>query len=160
MRFPRGNYPLARKGTHRGGVTVSCRHCSEQIKLSRWESWNGFLVRCPYCDQINGKAWRAKPIIWGSILFNAFSFLFTTRPLKALILIFLFAGIAITGNYLGLSDTGSPLLDVASVSLFFFSPAMINAVLILRHNEILRESQPMIKNVVDLAEEVVQGFIQ
>jgi hypothetical protein len=79
-------------------------------------------------------------VLLASFFFNAFSFLFTMRPLKALLTLLGFTVFAISGNYLLDNDKIPDILEVAGAALFILSPMLINAFLLIKHERELDNS--------------------
>jgi hypothetical protein len=80
-KFPLANLP---NQVVRGEVIKPCIHCGQQIALSRWDSWNGFLVECPFCYRLHGSSRNLRLVLLAGFAFNALSFLFLLRPKWAL----------------------------------------------------------------------------
>ena len=82
-----------------------------------------------------------KLILWFSFFLNAFSFLFTVRPRRAIILIGIFLIIGFIGNYLLKIEFFPQPVEFCLVILFLFLPVCLNAVFITIH-----ESNLMLAN--------------
>jgi len=133
-------YPLAKPGDSSGSRDVlrNCCRRGNPLKISRWEDWNGFLFRCPHCEGIHGKPWRAYVILLASVLLNALSFFFTLRWRWALPLFF---GFTVLAGFVGLAlDRGqlSETLKLALLTTVFLGPLAINSVLLLQHEMALK----------------------
>lgn len=137
--YPKGLLPIHVKS---GEVIKPCLHCGNKLGLKKWDSWNGFLVECPHCQGLHGKHWNIKYILWASLFFNAFSFLFTMRLPKGALLLLGFVLFALGGNYLLDHDQISGLVAVAGAALFIIAPVVINAVALVRHERDLERSTP------------------
>jgi hypothetical protein len=122
-----------------GNVVKPCIHCRKSLTLSRWESWNGFLVRCPQCGGLHGKHWNIKRVLFASILFHELSFPFTMRPRTALIAVVSFALIGLIGNYAFL-NRADDLIGLAGASIFLLSPVVINAAILVKHEHEMDQS--------------------
>lgn len=149
-------YPLAQIPTGKKFRTIkNCLQCKKKISFSKWDAWNGFLSKCPYCGRINGGEWSPKAILWGSFFFNALSFFFTMRWHKALLVISIYVLVGVLGN--SLLDRGflpQPVETVLAI-LFIFLPLLINGVLIYFHARALNYSTKTRKeNVLSLLEEI------
>lgn len=137
--FIRPNYPSATIPTaKKGGVVKPCIHCHKQIKLGRWDSWNGFLVRCPFCSKLHGKHMNPKGILWASFFINALSFLFTLRLRSALLLIVIFVVTGFIGNHLLNIEFFPQPVEFCLVIIFLFLPVFMNTVFIMNHESNLR----------------------
>ena len=79
-------------------------------------------------------------IMFASFIFNAVSFLFTMRPLKALLLLVGYVLVGFGGNYILDHYQIPDLLAVLCVAVFFLTPMLINAVVLLRHEHELESS--------------------
>lgn len=123
-------YPSAQIPSQtRTAVTIPCIHCGEIIGLKRWESWNNFLVVCPYCKRFHGKKWGIQAALMGSLLFLGFSFFFTMRPRFALLFcISYFCLLYFTYN-LDLN----PILSLLHTFSLFFAPMIINITMFFIH---------------------------
>lgn len=142
------------------GKSIPCIHCKRKILVSKWDTWNGFLVKCPYCNKYHGKHFNKKAILLGSFFFHALGFFFTVRPLKALLLIIIFGGIGVFGNYLLTKELLPQLLEIVLVILFLFAPMILNGIFILFHEKKLNSSKGMMQeNVTSILEEVISFFI-
>ena len=136
------DYPLAKiPGKSYRGKNKLCIHCRKNIKVKRWDAWNGFLVKCPHCKKLHGDNWNVKAILWGSFFLHAFSFFFTMRPQKALLLIAVFILIALLGNYTLEREILPQIFETALVILFIFAPIILNGVLIIFHESRLNYSK-------------------
>ena len=118
--------------------TIKCMHCRQEFAVSRWDSWNGFLVNCPNCDNTHGKQRNIRQVMLASFIFNAISFLFTMRPLKAFMSLAVFTSLGILG-YFEL-DRLPDLYQVAAVLLFILAPMVINGIILLNHHHMLDKS--------------------
>ena len=134
------------KATTLGNIIKPCLHCGKNLSLDRWDSWNGFLVRCPNCGGLHGKHWRIRNILFASILFNALSFPFTMRPRYAIIAVFSFVIFALVGNFL-LLDRVSDIVALVGVSIFMLGPTIINAAVLVKHEHDLDQSVPPLRNL-------------
>ena len=136
------NYPKATSPDQvkQGEIIKRCLHCSMDVSLKKWDSWNGFLVECPHCHGLHGKRWNIKRVLLASFLFNALSFLFTMRPRNAVLSLLGFIVVAVIGNYF--LDRFPDLFQIALVIVFGFSPMLINAVILIKHERDLDGSAP------------------
>lgn len=78
-----------------------------------------------------------------SFLFSAFSFLFTMRPRNAVLSILGFIVAAFIGNYI--LDTLPDLLQIVIVIVFIFSPMLVNAIILMKHERDLDNSAPPLR---------------
>jgi hypothetical protein len=115
------------------GISRSCFQCGKLLLVSRWDDWNGFLIRCPHCGRYHGKNWNLKAILWGSFFFHAFSFFFTMRPLSASICVVVLLLIGLGGNQVIDRDWFPQWLEFVAVVGFLFTPLLINAGMIINH---------------------------
>ena len=146
--YPQGLFPIHVK---RGEVIKPCLHCGNKFGLKRWDSWNGFLVECPYCHGLHGKRWSIKNILWASFFFNAVSFLFTMRLRNGILLLLAFVGMAVGGNYLLDHYQISDMTAVAGASLFILAPMIINAFVLIRHERDMERSTPSKADLLQVA---------
>ena len=135
--YPKANLPAT---VEPGEIVKPCLHCGKDLSLKRWDSWNGFLVECPYCHGLHGKRWNIKRVLLASFMFNAISFLFTMRPRNALLSVFAFITVAIVGNLF--LDRFPDLFQVVMASVFLLGPMVINAVILIKHERDLDNSAP------------------
>jgi len=141
---PEGNvdsYPVAKaygESSQKRGVVRACYHCGKPLEISRWDDWNGFLFRCPYCKQVHGKSWRAYPTLLASILLNGISFFFTMRWRHALpwfmAFVLLFVSVSVVLDRGQLPET----LSLALLGVALMGPLAVNSVLLLRHEMALK----------------------
>jgi DNA-directed RNA polymerase subunit RPC12/RpoP len=136
------NYPKAAPPDQekQGEIIKRCLHCGKDVSLKKWDSWNGFLVECPHCHGLHGKRWNIRRVLLASFVFNAFSFLFTMRPRNAVLSLVGFIVVAIIGNYF--LDRFPDLFQIVIVIVFVFSPMLINAVILMKHERDLDDSAP------------------
>lgn len=137
--YPQGHFSNEAKS---GEIIKPCIHCGQRIGLKRWDSWNGFLVRCPHCGGLHGKHWKIRALAFASLLFSAFSFLMTMRLRNAIISISVFVVFAIIGNYLLTSGTIPDMFAMLGVIGFFLGPLVINGVVYVKHERDLDDSTP------------------
>lgn len=133
-------YPSAKLGdsSDSRGVRCTCYRCGNPLKISRWEDWNGFLFRCPHCEGIHGKPWRAYVILLASVLLNALSFFLTMRWRWALPL---FVGFTVLAGLVGFALDHDQLYEVLKLVLLttvLLGPLAINSVLLVRHEMVLK----------------------
>jgi hypothetical protein len=133
-------YPVAMGSDSFGsrGVLRACYRCGKPLRIRRWDDWNGFLFRCPHCEGIHGRPWRAYMILLASVLLNGISFFFTLRWRWALPL---FLGFTVLAGFVGFAlDRGqlSETLKLALLSAVFLGPLAINSVLLLQHEMALK----------------------
>lgn len=133
---------------------TSCDFCKKDIGLTRWESWNGFLVRCPYCSCVNGMPWKTKTVVLASFLFQPFSFFVTMRFRRAMIAFTIYLVVSIAGAYLMQREILPQIMEVFGVVLFLFVPILINAVVLLKHNSSIRRRNDNSENIADLLDGV------
>jgi hypothetical protein len=137
--FLNSDYPVGRLPQGSAGGTVKpCIHCKNNLRLSKWDSWNGFLVRCPHCRELHGKHMKAKGILWFSFFFNALSFFFTLRLKYALFLFSVFVVAGVFGRYLLNGEFFSQPLELFLMISFMFLPVLINGLVIAVHESDLR----------------------
>lgn len=134
-------YPQARLPEEaKPGQTIQpCLHCHQRLALSKWDSWNGFLVQCPNCGGLHGKRWNSRRVLLASFVFNAFSFLFTMRPAKAVIALMAFIVFAVAANFID-SEKIPDLLEIVGGSIFLLGPMLINAIVLVKHERDLDNS--------------------
>jgi hypothetical protein len=118
------------------GIRVGCYHCRRSVIVSRWDSWNGFLYRCPHCGFAHGKLWRAGSVLFASLIFNLLSFFGTMRPKRAVILAGAF-GVFWVVMFFGNFSIPEPY-DLLVLGGVFLAPLIINGILLLRHQSILQ----------------------
>lgn len=133
-------YPVAMGGdsSDSRGVLRACYRCGKPLKIRRWDDWNGFLFRCPHCEGIHGKPWRAYVILLGSVLLNALSFFFTLRWKWAFPL---FLGFILLHGFVWFElDQGqlSEMLKLVLLTSLFLGPLAINSFLLLQHEMALK----------------------
>jgi len=134
-------YPVAKaygESSQIKGVLRACYHCGKPLKISRWDDWNGFLFRCPYCERVHGKPWRAYPTLLASVLLNGISFFFTMRWKHALPWFVGFALLFVSISFV--LDRGQlpETLSLALLGVAFMGPLAVNSVLLLRHEMALK----------------------
>ena len=123
-----------------GDRTRQCLHCRGDVPLTRWDDWNGFLVECPGCGSLHGKRWDIRRVLLASFVFNAVSFLFTMRPAYGVPWLLAFAAAAVAGNfYLELLPDA---LQIAAASAFILGPMVVNAVVLVNHEQGIDNSAP------------------
>lgn len=138
--YPRGHHPREAK---QGEIIKPCLHCGKEVALSRWDSWNGFLVQCPHCGGLHGKRWKIRQVLFASFLFSALSFLFTMRPPRALLLVMGFIILAVLANYLVFdSEAISDLLEVGVAAGLILGPMIVNGIVLMVHERDLDDSAP------------------
>ena len=135
--YPKGALPNQAK---QGEIIKPCFHCGKELALKKWHSWNGFLVECPHCHGLHGKRWNIRRVLLASFLFSAFSFLFTMRPRNAVLILLGFIVAAFIGNYI--LDRLPDLLQIVIVIVFIFSPMLVNAIILMKHERDLDNSAP------------------
>lgn len=141
------------------GILRPCFHCKESIVVSQWDEWNGFLLRCPHCRLAHGKNWKVKSILWASFFVSAFSFFFTVRPRKALLLVSIYLGIGFAGNMIIDREIFPQWLEFIAVVFFLFTPLLMNGALIVVHESRLGRSPNSKKGqVISLLEEILGFF--
>jgi hypothetical protein len=107
------------------------------MQLTRWEAWNGFLVRCPECHGVNGKEW-GKLGIYAGLFFNAFSFFFLMRPKRAALA---FAAFVMGFAFLGAFEERLPdNFGLILGTVLVIAPAIINAVLVVKQQTALNRT--------------------
>lgn len=155
----RSELPLARiPGTKPGGKVRACFNCGYDLAVSRWDDWNDFLVACPYCRKAHGKKWNRTAILWATFFIHAFSFFFTMRPRKALVLVLAFAFIAIPGYYVLDYEVLPQPIEFVAVLLFVFAPLAINGGLIAVHHRLLGTSGWTKENTLSFLEALLSYF--
>ena len=112
---------------------ANCRHCSESLELSRWEALNGFAVQCPSCGGYHGKDWNIRYTVLAGLVFNAFSFFFVLRPLRALGAFVLFGGAVALVLWLAVQYEHVDAFMIAGVGLLILGPVVINGIVLIRH---------------------------
>jgi hypothetical protein len=132
--------------TTNGKTVKPCLHCGRNLTLSRWDSWNGFLVRCPSCGGMHGKRWNIRRVLFASVFFSAASFIFTMKPRIAVIAISVFLVCLLVGNYV-LLDRLSDIVQLVVVSIFLFAPAVINAAILAKHEHDIERSVPALRSL-------------
>jgi hypothetical protein len=134
-------YPTAElysEDTKMKGIRRLCYHCSVALNISRWDDWNGFLLKCPHCGQLHGKSWNAYRTVLASVFLNALSFFLTMRRKRALLLFVAFA-LLLAGLSVALERGRlSGFSELVVLSVAFFGPFAINSVLLLRHETALK----------------------
>jgi hypothetical protein len=136
-------YPTAElysEATKTKGIRRLCYHCGVALIISRWEDWNGFLLKCPNCGQLHGKSWNAYRTVLASVFLNALSFFLTMRRKQALLCFVVFA-ILLAGLSVALERgrlSGASELVLLGVS--FLGPFAINSMLLLRHETALKSA--------------------
>lgn len=141
MSLPSLQYPRAqRPDMSSAGQITLCLHCKKGIRLSKWDNWNGFLVRCPFCERLHGKHMRPKIVLWASLFINALSFFFVVRPKKAGILAAVFLLVGLSGYTILGKEYISPNAEVVLVVVFLFLPVILNGIFILIHEANLGHS--------------------
>jgi hypothetical protein len=128
--YPSGVVPIP---TGSSLVGVRCRHCAQPFGITRWDSWNGFLVNCPRCGGHHGKPWHLGRLLLAGFLFNAFSFFFTMRPRLAVTAFGSFAGVAALSAWVALQLNGVDWAVEACAFIVFVGPVLVNAVVLIRH---------------------------
>jgi hypothetical protein len=134
-----------KQSTH-GKTVKPCLHCGRNLALSRWDSWNGFLVRCPNCGGMHGKRWNIRRVLFASLIFNAASFIFTMKPRNAVITISIFLVVVFVGNYF-LLDRLPNIIQLLAVSVFLLGPAVINAAILVKHEHDIDRSVPPLRSL-------------
>ncbi len=139
-RHPLGRYPIP-EGS--GLRAVECVHCHGQLGISKWDYWNGFLVKCPHCSGFHGKPWGIERTVVAGLILNVLSFPFVFRPRMAFAAIFFFV---LTGWLLGIlvaqNDTNTALM-IAFIGIIGLGPVVINAIALVRHQVQLDRSPPV-----------------
>jgi uncharacterized paraquat-inducible protein A len=136
MKYPLGIYPIPTGSSLRH---VPRNLCGEEMGISKWDHWNGFLVECPRCGRLHAKSWGLRvPLIAAAVL-NVFSFFFTMRPKQAMSAIvgFLFVDailVMIADRYASDDD---PTVFLACMSIVVMAPVVTNAIVLLAHQNAL-----------------------
>jgi hypothetical protein len=138
------NYPMGKMASDEDHGAKTCYHCRRKLKLDAWEQWNGFLVQCPHCFQLHGHSWNAFAVLFVSLILNGFSFFFTMRWKKALILCSIF--IAAYGSMFKLTEQVSDNLQLLVMGIVMGGPVMINAVLLILHERDLKSADVFSSN--------------
>jgi hypothetical protein len=122
-----------------------CCHCGQEIVIPKWDRWNGFLVRCPFCRGLHGKPWKTKRIAMAGLLFNLFSFAFTMRPRRAVLAMLGFAGWFVAGVYLldRYHIVDGPIF-MAWLIGFLLGPMILDGILLIRHQIDLEKPPPRV----------------
>lgn len=142
--YPQGRLPRQVK---EGDTIKSCIQCGREVGLTKWDSWNGFLVQCPNCGGLHGKHWNIRRVLLASFLFNAFSFLFTMRPAKAVPTLLAFIAAVVIGNFFVDSEAIPDLVEVAIGGVILLGPMLINAIVLIKHERDLDDSTPPIQSL-------------
>ena len=108
------------------------------MRLSRWEDWNGFLLRCPHCGGIHGRPWSPYGTLLASLFLNAFSFFFTMRWRRALPLFWGFVLLAVVAGTALDRGQLSETFKLVLLATFFLGPVAVNSVLLLEHEMALK----------------------
>jgi len=138
-----GAYPVAQayiESSKNESLLRPCYHCGKPLKISHWEDWNGFLFRCPHCEQIHGKPWNAPVTLLASVLLNAFSFFCTLRWRQALPLFMGFLLLSGIGSFVLDRGQLSETLKLVLLGMAFLGPLAINSVLLLQHEIALKKA--------------------
>ncbi len=128
------SYPVAKSTDSPGGKIKECKTCKQGMKISKWTSWNQFLVRCPNCKELNGERWNIRTVLWASFLLQPLSFFCTARPRNALILIFSYFLVAFLGSFILGLEILNQFIEVIGVACFMFFPMIVNGILLSIHN--------------------------
>ena len=97
--------------------------------------------------------------MWGSFFVSAFSFFFTTRPSRALVLIVLYLSVGVLGNRLIDREIFPQWIEFIAVIAFIFAPMLLNAGLIIVHESSLgKSSQNKKGQILSLFEELLAFF--
>jgi hypothetical protein len=124
--------------------TEQCHHCGQHIVIPKWDRWNGFLLRCPYCQGLHGKPWNIKRIAMAGMFFNLFSFLFTMRPTRAILTMLGFAAWYFGGVYLlDRNQIVNGPIFMTWVVGFLLGPMILDSILFVRHQIDLEKSPPV-----------------
>lgn len=134
--YPRARVPQQAK---QGDTVKPCLRCGKELALSKWDSWNNFLVQCPNCGGLHGHHWNIRRVLLASFIFNAFSFLFTMRAPQAWIVLGVFIALEV-GTYFLDSEKIPDMLELAGVSLLLLGPMLINAIVLIKHERDLDNS--------------------
>lgn len=137
--YPQGRLPHQVK---EGDTIKSCIHCGREVGLTKWDSWNGFLVQCPNCGGLHGKHWNIRLVLLASLLFNAFSFLFTMRLARAVPALLAFIVVVVVTNFFLDSEAIPDLVEIAIGSVILLGPMLINAIVLMKHERDLDDSAP------------------
>ena len=113
------------------GTIKSCTNCNKKIRLKRWDSWNNFLVRCPFCERLHGHRWDAGKVLMASFILQPLTFFFTFRPIKALFVFILYICIILLGLWLLNSKIFPMLLEVFGAFVLIFIPMFVNGIALL-----------------------------
>lgn len=132
------SYPLAKPGATDDRSAKPCYHCGKKLKLGSWEQWNGFLVQCPHCFQLHGHSWNAFAVLFVSLILNGFSFFFTLRWKKAIILCSVF--IAAYASMFKLTERASDNVQLLVMGIVMAGPVLINAVVLIQHERDLKSA--------------------
>jgi hypothetical protein len=135
--YPRGHLPHEAK---QGEITKPCLHCGKELALRKWDSWNGFLVQCPHCGGLHSKHWGIRRILFASFLFNAFSFLFTMRPMNSVYAMAAVIVFVVAGQFLFDNERIPDIFEVALAAIFILGPMVINAISLIKHERDLDNS--------------------
>ena len=135
--YPRAHLPHEAKP---GETIQPCLHCGQKLALTKWDSWNGFLVQCPNCGGLHGKRWNIRRVLLASFVFNAFSFLFTMRAPKAWIALIPFILFALAGQFLIDAEKIPDMLEIAGGAVLLLGPMLINAIVLIKHERDLDNS--------------------
>ena len=133
-------YPVAipASASGSGGVLRSCRHCGKALRISRWDDWNGFILRCPYCEGLYGTCWSLNRTLLASLFLNAFSFFFVLRWKRALPWFLGFVLLAAITNFAVDRDYGSQMFQMVLVGICVLGPMAVNSVFLMQHEMALR----------------------
>ena len=141
--YPRGRPSHEAKA---GDTVKPCLHCGKDLALTKWDSWNGFLVQCPNCGGLHGKVWSIRNVLLASFVFNAFSFLFTMRPPRSVLALIGFLTLVILSNLFVLNSEVVPdMLEMVVAGVLLLGPMLINAILLVKHERDLDNSAPPIQ---------------
>ncbi|HWN09059.1 MAG TPA: hypothetical protein VNO50_07275 [Pyrinomonadaceae bacterium] len=138
-------YPRGRRAheAKQGETIKPCKYCGKEVALTKWDSWNGFLVQCPHGGGLHGKRWNIRRVLLASFVFNAFSFLFTMRPPRALLALVVFIILAVLANYFLLDSEAIPdLLEIAVAGVLILGPMIINGIVLMVQERDLDDSAP------------------
>ena len=128
------SYPYAKSIHSLGGKVKKCKSCKQRMRISKWDSWNQFLIRCPNCKKLNGERWNIRTVLWASFLLQPLSFFCTARPRNAFILISSYCLVALLGSFILELKILNQFIEVIGMACFLFFPMIVNGILLSIHN--------------------------